>query len=67
VGFVANLALRESLMLSHSFLDLARQLANKLATVMIASGNPPHFFKISAETSLNWGGYPSSDPKTIKE
>jgi hypothetical protein len=65
VGFVANLALRESLMASHSFLDL--QLANKLAIVMIASGSPPHFFKISAETFLNWGGHKSSEPKTIIE
>jgi hypothetical protein len=52
-------------MASHSFLDL--QLANKLAIVMIASGSPPHFFKISAETFLNWGGHKSSEPKTIIE
>jgi hypothetical protein len=52
-------------MFSHSFKDLASLLANRLAMVVIASGNPPHFLRILAEISSNCGGQTFSDPNTL--
>jgi hypothetical protein len=36
-----------------------------LATVMIANGTPPHFFRIFIETSANCSGHLSSDPNIL--
>ena len=62
---MANWAPREFCMFSQSFLDLSRREANRLAIVMIASGNPPHFFRISFETSSKLDGHLFSDPNTL--
>ena len=40
-------------------------VVNKLAIVMIANGNPPHFLIISTETSFSWWGHLSSEPKIL--
>jgi len=37
-------------------------LANKLAMLIIANGEPQHFFSICSETNFSWGGQPSLSP-----
>lgn len=65
LGFVPNGVPKEFRILSHSCIILAGRQANRLAIVIIASGKPPHFFKISAETSSYCEGQPSLDRITL--
>lgn len=56
---------REFRMYSHCSFRLFGWLAKRLAMVIIASGIPPHFFKISVETDLKCGGQVPPEPNIL--